>query len=84
TQNPIEHAGTFPLPEAQLDRFLLHVVVDMPDETTERAILDLVEGEITHHVDAMTVRLSLADVGPSRDKPRRAPHPTKKKKKQNR
>ncbi|MGU3544330.1 AAA family ATPase [Methylobacterium sp. A52T] len=67
TQNPIEHAGTFPLPEAQLDRFLLHVVVDMPDETTERAILDLVEGEITHHVDAMTVRLSLADVRAARE-----------------
>ena len=60
TQNPIEHAGTFPLPEAQLDRFLLHVVVEMPNEATERAILDLVEGEMTHHVEAMPVRLSLA------------------------
>ncbi|SFL72856.1 AAA family ATPase [Methylobacterium pseudosasicola] len=67
TQNPIEHAGTFPLPEAQLDRFLLHVVVEMPDEATERAILDLVEGEITHHVEAMPVRLSLADVRAARE-----------------
>ena len=58
TQNPIEHAGTFPLPEAQLDRFLLHVVVDMPDEAAERAILDLVEGELNHHAEAMPVRLS--------------------------
>lgn len=45
TQNPIEHDGTFPLPEAQLDRFLLHVVLAMPDAETERRILDLVEAE---------------------------------------
>ncbi len=45
TQNPIEHDGTFPLPEAQLDRFLLHVVLDLPDAETERRILDLVETE---------------------------------------
>lgn len=45
TQNPIEHEGTFPLPEAQLDRFLLHVVLTLPDLDTERAILNLVEAE---------------------------------------
>lgn len=45
TQNPIEHDGTFPLPEAQLDRFLLHVVLELPDLATERRILDLVEAE---------------------------------------
>jgi MoxR-like ATPase len=39
TQNPIEQAGTYPLPEAQLDRFLLHVRVDYPDEAEERDIL---------------------------------------------
>ncbi len=39
TQNPIEQAGTYPLPEAQLDRFLLHVRVDYPSEAEERAIL---------------------------------------------
>jgi MoxR-like ATPase len=39
TQNPLEQAGTYPLPEAQLDRFLLHVKVDYPDEAEERAIL---------------------------------------------
>ena len=39
TQNPLEQAGTYPLPEAQLDRFLLHVKVDYPDEDEERAIL---------------------------------------------
>ena len=45
TQNPIEHEGTFPLPEAQLDRFMLKVEVSLPDAATERLILDLVEGE---------------------------------------
>jgi len=39
TQNPIEQAGTYPLPEAQLDRFLLHVRVDYPSEQEERDIL---------------------------------------------
>ena len=39
TQNPLEQAGTYPLPEAQLDRFLLHIRVDYPTETEERAIL---------------------------------------------
>lgn len=48
TQNSIEHEGTFPLPEAQLDRFLLHVVLDLPDAQTERRILDLVEEEQQH------------------------------------
>lgn len=41
TQNPIEQEGTYPLPEAQLDRFLMHVRVDYPDADTERAILRL-------------------------------------------
>ena len=41
TQNPIEQEGTYPLPEAQLDRFLLHVLVNYPDAAGERAILEL-------------------------------------------
>jgi len=41
TQNPIEYEGTYPLPEAQLDRFLLKVVMDYPTEEEERAILKL-------------------------------------------
>jgi MoxR-like ATPase len=45
TQNSIEHEGTFPLPEAQLDRFLLHVELALPGAAAERAILDLVEAE---------------------------------------
>jgi len=39
TQNPIEQQGTYPLPEAQLDRFLLKLEIDFPDETTEMEIL---------------------------------------------
>ena len=39
TQNPIEQEGTYPLPEAQLDRFLVQIDVDYPDRATEREIL---------------------------------------------
>jgi MoxR-like ATPase len=45
TQNPIEQEGVFPLPEAQLDRFMLHVALALPDAVAERRILDLVERE---------------------------------------
>ncbi len=45
TQNPIEQEGTYPLPEAQLDRFLLHVNIDYPDLESERQILQIVRGE---------------------------------------
>jgi MoxR-like ATPase len=41
TQNPIEQEGTYPLPEAQLDRFLLYTRVDYPDAASEQAILQL-------------------------------------------
>jgi MoxR-like ATPase len=41
TQNPIEYEGTYPLPEAQLDRFLMKIEVGYPDEATELAILGL-------------------------------------------
>ena len=44
TQNPLEQAGTYPLPEAQLDRFLLHVRVDYPSETEERDIIEQTTG----------------------------------------
>lgn len=45
TQNPIEHEGTYPLPEAQLDRFLFLVELGLPGADDERRILDLVEEE---------------------------------------
>ena len=41
TQNPLEQEGTYPLPEAQLDRFLFKLLADYPDRAGERAILDL-------------------------------------------
>ena len=48
TQNPIEHEGTYPLPEAQLDRFLLHVRLGFPDASVERRILQQARGEAIH------------------------------------
>src|SRR5262249_17804680 len=45
TQNPIEQEGTYPLPEAQMDRFLLKVVIDYPTDENEAKILRLVRGE---------------------------------------
>ena len=45
TQNPIEQEGTYPLPEAQMDRFLMHVVMSYPSEASEIEVLRLVRGE---------------------------------------
>jgi MoxR-like ATPase len=45
TQNPIEQEGTYPLPEAQLDRFLMHVLIGYPDEASEGEIVRLVRSE---------------------------------------
>lgn len=45
TQNPIEHEGTYNLPEAQLDRFLMYIKIDQPDGETEKKILNLVRSE---------------------------------------
>ena len=50
TQNPIEQEGTYPLPEAQLDRFLMHVFVDYPDADGEHAILELNRAEAKRSV----------------------------------
>ncbi len=44
TQNPVEHEGTYPLPEAQLDRFLLKLTVTYPGRSAELAMLDLAQG----------------------------------------
>ena len=45
TQNPIEQEGTYPLPEAQVDRFMLKVLVDYPSRQEERSIIDRMTGE---------------------------------------
>ena len=60
TQNPIEQEGTYPLPEAQLDRFLMHVRVSYPDATAEQAILRLARNEAggSHNTSPDTVSQS--------------------------
>lgn len=55
TQNPLEHEGTYPLPEAQLDRFMLRVIIDYPDPVSESVILQQIgkPRELTeqkHHI----------------------------------
>ncbi len=49
TQNPVEHEGTYSLPEAQLDRFLLKLLIDVPERTDEVAVL-------RRHADGFTPR----------------------------
>lgn len=65
TQNPIEQEGTYPLPEAQLDRFLMHVKIDYPNAESELAILKLArkeqQAEATHQHVAHN-KISQADI----------------------
>jgi MoxR-like ATPase len=60
TQNPVEHHGTYPLPESQLDRFLMRVRMGYPDSASEREILRSEAG--TTQLEAMQPVLSGADV----------------------
>ena len=63
TQNPIEQEGTYPLPEAQLDRFLMHVEVGYPDASVEAQILELVRQENVSSEEPMPeVRLSPEEI----------------------
>lgn len=62
TQNPLEQEGTYPLPEAQLDRFLLHLKVDYPDAQTELKILQLTRQEAFSQQAEMPERISQADI----------------------
>ncbi|MDR6759157.1 MoxR-like ATPase [Mycoplana sp. BE70] len=68
TQNPIEQEGTYPLPEAQLDRFLMHIRVDYPDAKSEVAIMELVRSEEkeTHGKSAGLEKLAVEVVLASR------------------
>src|SRR6185295_3492744 len=66
TQNSIEHEGTFPLPEAQLDRFLLHVTVDLPDAADELQILELVERETTDALGPKPEQVGAEDIRTAR------------------
>ena len=51
TQNPIEQEGTYPLPEAQVDRFMLKVLVEYPDRSEEKAIIDRMTGDDLPKID---------------------------------
>jgi MoxR-like ATPase len=62
TQNPIEQEGTYPLPEAQLDRFLLQIDVPFPDRETERKILLATTGGTTLKANAALKAGELADL----------------------
>ena len=62
TQNPIEQEGTYPLPEAQLDRFLMHVVVDYPDRDAEERILHLVRDEARNTPSTLPRKLTQLDI----------------------
>lgn len=60
TQNPVEYHGTFPLPEAQLDRFLLRIRIGYPDAGHEKRILG--EGDMAHRLKDLEPVLSVAQV----------------------
>jgi MoxR-like ATPase len=69
TQNPIEQEGTYPLPEAQIDRFMLKLKIDYPDAGEERQILDLMAGDevieiekVVSPADILRVRQVVKDV----------------------
>jgi MoxR-like ATPase len=62
TQNPIEQEGTYPLPEAQLDRFLMHLEIDYPGAETELEILRLTRNEALHATAVSPPSLSQADI----------------------
>ncbi|WP_017463438.1 AAA family ATPase [Dyella ginsengisoli] len=71
TQNPIEQEGTFALPEAQLDRFVMHVTIGYPDAAAELAILRLARGQASRAAHgqqtAPAARLTPADVMAARE-----------------
>jgi MoxR-like ATPase len=59
TQNPLEQEGTYPLPEAQLDRFLLQIDVGYPDQAAERRMLFATTGTEEHKVETILTALEL-------------------------
>ncbi len=61
TQNPLEHEGTYPLPEAQLDRFLLHVNITYPDHEAEKRVLHLAREEAANPVEAGAAPTAVLD-----------------------
>ncbi|MEJ2043443.1 MAG: AAA family ATPase [Reinekea sp.] len=65
TQNPVEHEGTYPLPEAQLDRFLMKVTLDYPSVEDEHRILQLARQEQSGHLPEQSV-ISLEQIQQAR------------------
>jgi MoxR-like ATPase len=69
TQNPIEHEGTYPLPEAQVDRFMLKVVIGYPSKAEERKVVDTVLDDVRHEIrpvletkDLFSIRQTVASI----------------------
>ena len=62
TQNPIEHEGTYNLPDAQLDRFLMYIKIDQPEAEAEKKILKLVRQEISFANTSPAPMLAVSDV----------------------
>ena len=66
TQNPIEQEGTYALPEAQMDRFLLHVKIDYPSTGSERKILELSRDEKNSKINAFENALTQSQLNKAR------------------
>ena len=62
TQNPIEQEGTYNLPEAQRERFLMYIKISQPDAMAEHKILSLVRGEVQNNVAQISEKLSVEDI----------------------
>ena len=67
TQNPIEQEGTYPLPEAQLDRFLMHIEIDYPDAASELEILRLNRGEALNKEKQQLSQITQKDIFSARE-----------------
>jgi len=62
TQNPIEQEGTYPLPEAQIDRFMLKIIIDYPDKSEEKEIMKRVGFESPEETRAVITPAQLEDI----------------------
>lgn len=62
TQNPIEQEGTYPLPEAQVDRFMLKIVVDYPSKVDERKVVDAVLDDVRREIQPVLEPTELAEI----------------------
>ena len=67
TQNPVEQEGTYPLPEAQMDRFLMHVMIDYPDDVSELGIMRLNRKEQLKTISVKKDKLSPQVIFDARD-----------------